>query len=59
MKVCDKHNDKRAVDTIHFAQDDTYVDVCDECKFAIGEVLAAPAEVPKRRGRPPKELQTN
>lgn len=57
MKVCDRHNDKPAVDTIHFSRDDTYVDVCDECKYAIGEVLSASVDPPKRRGRPPKELQ--
>ncbi len=46
MKVCDRHNDKPAVDTIHFSRDDTYVDVCDECKYAIGEVLScAPLEI--------------
>lgn len=56
MKVCDRHQDRKAVDTIHCQQDDTRIDVCDECKFAIMELLATPAEEPKRRGRPPKNL---
>lgn len=56
MKVCDKHNDRKAVDTIHVLRDDTRLDVCDECKYEVMELLTSPAEAPKRRGRPPKDL---
>jgi hypothetical protein len=55
MKVCDKHQDRRAVDTIHILQDDTRIDVCDECKYQVAEMLSAPV-LEKRRGRPPKNL---
>ena len=55
MKVCDKHQDKKAVDTLHFPLEDVRIDVCDECKYAVMELLSAPA-LEKRRGRPPKNL---
>lgn len=59
MRVCDKHNDRKAVDTIHMSKDDTRIDVCDECYFAVAELLSTSVEPPKRRGRPPKEAAPN
>lgn len=55
MKVCDRHPTEKAVDTLHFPTEDTRIDVCDQCKFAVLELLSTPDE-PKRRGRPPKDL---
>jgi len=48
LKVCDKHNDRKAVDALHLLSDDTYVDVCDECKYAVMNYLSGVAkEMPK------------
>jgi hypothetical protein len=46
LKVCDVHHDRKAVDTIHIASEDTRVDVCDECKYAVLALLSKPAEQP-------------
>lgn len=46
MKVCDAHPDRKAVDTILIHGDDSHIDVCDECKYAVLELL----------NRPPPEL---
>lgn len=56
MKVCDKHPDRRATDTIRIERDDAHIDVCSECKTDVLLLLTAPAEVGKKRGRPPKDL---
>lgn len=44
MKVCDVHIDRRAVDTLCLQTDDTFVDVCDECKYAILALISKPPE---------------
>lgn len=56
MKVCDRHHDKRAVDTIHVKGDDQLIDVCDECKYEVMELLTSPINLSKQRGRPPKNF---
>lgn len=56
MRVCDRHNDRKAIDTIHVAGEDTRIDVCDECKYEVMELLTSPITLPKQRGRPPKNL---
>lgn len=57
MRVCDKHKDRQAIDMIVLEKDDTRVDVCDECRYQVLELLATQiTEVPKKRGRPPKDL---
>jgi len=59
MRVCDRHNDRPARDRIHIVNDDSYIDVCEECKTEVLTLLHAPrAEEPDkpRRGRPPKNL---
>jgi len=62
MRVCDKHRERRAVDTVHIQADDSFVDVCAECKTDVLMLLAAqpepeppPAEIPSIvEVRPPK-----
>lgn len=56
MRVCDRHRDRVATDTIIVQRDDERIDVCAECKTEVLSLLATPAEIPPRRGRPPKDL---
>ena len=56
MKVCDRHPDKRATDTVHIVMDDSHIDVCAKCKTDVLELLNLPSfedesePPPKRRG---------
>ena len=61
MKVCDRHKDRPATETVHIKRDDVYIDFCKECKtdfltwaYAPGVLQAIPDAALKRRGRPPK-----
>lgn len=45
MKVCDAHPDRKAVDTIHCLNDDTRLDVCDECRQAVLRIFDKPHEL--------------
>lgn len=61
MRVCDRHPDRRASDRVHIEADDSYFDLCAECKTDLLTFLCRPREsgtdeAPKRRGRPPKNL---
>lgn len=56
MKVCDRHPDRRAIDTVIVQRDDSRIDVCEECKTDVLTFLSTPPEAPPRRGRPPKDL---
>lgn len=40
MKVCDKHKDTPAVDTIHVEQEGTVIDLCQQCKYDVLEMLS-------------------
>lgn len=44
MKVCDKHQDTQAVDTIVVEQDGTHIDVCSQCKYDVLEMLTKKPE---------------
>ena len=50
MKVCDRHTDRRATDTVHIVMDDSYIDVCAECKTDVLTLLQlAPLEPERKR----------
>lgn len=62
MRVCDRHRDRVAVDSVHIVRDDSYIDVCNECKTDVLTLLTLPPiepDTPRRRGRPPKNLVTD
>ena len=44
MKVCDRHQDRPAVDTLVFELEDMRIDVCDECKQKINELMIGKPE---------------
>lgn len=35
MRVCDKHHDREAIDTLHVQNDGTQIDMCHACKEAV------------------------
>lgn len=47
MRVCDRHRDRQARETIHVVGDDTWIDVCAECKT---ELLLLLSSDPKEHG---------
>lgn len=42
MRVCDRHPDRRARDSVVLEQDDARFDLCDECKTDVVSFLTAP-----------------
>ena len=62
MRVCDRHPDRPARDTITVEGDGSRIDVCAECKTEVLMLLASASEKmngeAKRRGRPPKHSAT-
>ena len=42
MKVCDKHRDREAIDTLIVNNDGTQLDVCEKCKEAILHFFSEP-----------------
>jgi len=59
MRVCDRHPDRRARETLKLVHEEALFDLCEECKTDVLQFLceppAPPVEVAPRRGRPPKE----
>jgi len=50
MKVCDKHKNREALDTFHMEQEDTFIDVCGECKRLVLEFLSTDIEELPKKG---------
>lgn len=50
MRVCDRHRDRQARETVQIVGDDTYFDLCAECKT---EVLMLLASDPDPKAAPP------
>lgn len=50
MKVCDRHRDRQARETVHIVNDDTFIDLCAECKT---EVLMLLSSEPNQKAAPP------
>lgn len=56
MRVCDKHPDRPARDTVVIVNDDSRMDVCSECKTELLLLMHAPDAPIKKRGKPAKDL---
>lgn len=41
MKVCDRHQDRPAVDSLHIELDDAFFDVCESCKQEVLTLLTS------------------
>lgn len=43
MKVCDRHHDKKATETILIVSTDERIDLCDNCAYSLREFIGNPA----------------
>jgi hypothetical protein len=60
VRVCDRHRDRPAKESLHIERDDARFDLCAECKTALLSFLcsedSSDAERPVRRSRQAKNL---